>query len=256
VNHIWGGDETIPWVMVQAEVDGHRGTFSFDTGSPLVFLNSSYLRSTPTGGLDTLTTGSEQHENVTIHTLRIGTLVQHIDSTVTGLPPKTSSGTNAQVRHFPADGELGNLGLTAMEPFETIIDYVHQRIIFIRLDKAGRRLVEVPAYTPAGSVPLVPSTLPPNEPEWWGIQVHHGTAIDSVIVDTGSPHSDIGEGDQQQAADELKQTIAASHNSGTSNSIITLHGDKGNMNLLCYPFLNRLGVIGFNFRAHQFILYR
>ena len=37
---------------------------------------------------------------------------------------------------------LGFLGLSAIESFETIIDYVHRRLILIRLDRAGRRLAK------------------------------------------------------------------------------------------------------------------
>ena len=245
-----------PWIMIQAEVDGHRGTFSLDTGSPVFFLNARYLRSSPTGGLDTITAGSQGEGVVTVHTLRVGTLVQHIDSIVTGLPPTAPLSTNAIVQDYPDNGILGNLGLTGLEPFETIIDYVHQRVIFVRLDKAGRRLVAVPAYTPAGTVPLLPGSLFSSRPQHWGIQVHRDTAMDTIIVDTGAPTTDIVEGDQQQAADQLKQAIVTSHNSGTLfNGVIPVHGKKGQVNLLGAQFLSRLGVVGFNLRTHQLILY-
>ena len=34
-----------------------------------------------------------------------------------------------------------------MTAFETIIDYVHQRLIFIRVDSTGKRLASAPGYT-------------------------------------------------------------------------------------------------------------
>jgi len=41
------------FILLSAEVDGHRGTFLLDTGSPRIFLNSQYLRRGHTGGIDT-----------------------------------------------------------------------------------------------------------------------------------------------------------------------------------------------------------
>ena len=259
VGHLWGQDDTIPWIMVQAEVDGHRGTFSLDTGSPVIFLGAAYLRPSPTSGLDTAMMGDPQTGNVTVHTVRLGTLVQHLDSTVAGLPSRAGYATNAQVQDDPADGELGNLGLTALEPFETIVDYRHQRVVLIRLDRGGRRLVAVPAYTPAGSVPLIPSTVPGHATEHshWGIEVRRGDIVDSIIVDTGSPTSDIPESDQWRVADQLKHALLTDPHSGhRPPRTVTVSGEKGAMNLLCAPFLNRLGVVGFNVRTRQLILYR
>ena len=258
------GPEHYPWILLSAALDGHRGTFSLDTGSPILFLNADYLRARPAGGFDTVTTVDtrqrQQEVFVTVHTVRLGTLVQSIDATVTSPLPPRKSFSNAIMRRYSRNGLLGNLGWSGLEPFETIIDYVQQRVIFIRLDKAGHRLADVPAYTPAGTVRLLPSDhfsgfLPPG----WGILARHGTVIDTLFVDTGAPTSDVSEGDQQQAVDQLKHVIAAHHTAGNiPDGVITVPGEKGNgdLNLLGAQFLSRLGVVGFNLRTHQLILYR
>ena len=247
-----------PWVMVQADVDGHRGLWSLDTGSPVIFLNGSYLRPSATGGIDTVTGGNQQQGMVTVHTVHVGTIVQSIDSIVTGLPPGAPYPTNAVAQSFPDNGILGNLGLTSMEPFETIVDYTHQRVVFIRLDKAGHRLTDVPAYTPVGTVRLLPcATFLSDVPQWWGILVHHATGLDTIIVDTGTPESDIPQAEQYRAADQLKTLLVATHRaSPPADSLITVAGEKPHINILGNQFLTRLGVVGFNFRTHQLILYR
>lgn len=258
------GPEHYPWILLPAELDGHRGTFSLDTGSPLLFFNADYLRARSTGGFDTVTTADTQPRQqevfVTVHTVHIGTLIQPLEPTVTNPPPSQKSFPNAIMHRFSRNGLLGNLGWPGLEPFETIIDYVHHRVMFIRLDKAGRRLTPVPAYTPLGTVRLSP--IDPFSgvlPGYWGIVVRHGTRIETLVLDTGAPISNISEGDLQRAADQLKQLAAAHHTAGDiPDGAITVPSDTTHdgLDLLGAQFLSRLGVVGFNLRTHQFIVYR
>ena len=252
------------YVMIEAEVERHRGTFILDTGDPTTTLNSRYLQPSPTGGIDTVRDGQRHRgiKNVTIHTVLLGTLTVAMDSTDLGPPvPRRSNG---DVAHG-AENLLGNLGLNAMEPCETIIDYTHQRLVLIRLDQAGRRLAAVPAYTPAGAIPLVPTGYVGqgiNNPthNYWGLQTRlaagRDTLLDTLIVDTGSPSHEKIDPVSQQAADRLRQAIQAGQSPAnvviddTPESLVkTLH-------MFCYQFLSRLGVVGFNLRTHQLILYR
>ena len=126
---------------------------------------------------------------------------------------------------------LGNIGLSVLEPFETIIDYTHQRVVLIRLDSAGHRLANVPAYTPKWSAPIIDTALYTNDPQWqfWGVATRADYTLDTLdaskntvihALDTGSPTNDAGLG------------------------------------LLGYPFLRPLGVVGFNHRNGDTILYR
>ena len=64
--------------------------------------------------------------------------------------------TNKAVRPRPV---LGMLGLPMMAPFETVIDYTHQRLTLIPVDTAGRRLVAVPMYTPVTTLPMTRNEL-------------------------------------------------------------------------------------------------
>ena len=246
----------VGFVIIEADVDGHRGVWIVDTGSPFIGLNGVYFQPNPTGGIDTVTTGQGRETDVTVHTLRIGTLVQRLDPGTAGppLPPST----NAIISDSGLTGILGNLGLNAMEPFETIVDYAHQRLVLIRLDPTGHRLVDVPAYPPRGTMPMVPV----NTGFSWGILAARGQATDSLILDTGSLDSAPFVQAQERAADQLRDAIAAGpRGAGVSDTpVIHLAAgekiDQSALNLLGYHFLSHLGVVGFNLRTHQFIVYR
>jgi hypothetical protein len=177
-------DASVGWIYFQAELDGRRGTFSLDTGSPRFWLNPEYLRPSATGGIDTVAAGDPTQQGfVTVHTMHIGTLVQHLDTTDVG--PPVPYPTNGNIMRFVGH-ELGTFGLPAMEPFETIIDYVHQRLILIRLDTAGQRLAAVPAYTPAYTMPL----MPVNE-HWWGVAAHTGDSVGTLVDTGGADHAGV-----------------------------------------------------------------
>jgi hypothetical protein len=196
------------FILLQAEVDGHHGTFLLDTGSPLITLNSQYLQRDPHGNPDTVaaTTPATDHkrEEVTIHTLRIGTLFLHLDTADLGSPERNYRTnalimTDSRMQQFGRP-LLGWLGLPAMAPFETIIDYTHQRLILIRLDVAGHRLATVPLFTPAMTVPLVSDPgIPFSSPfgmlrtakgdHWAVVGQVGGIGVDTLLLDTGAPYN-------------------------------------------------------------------
>jgi hypothetical protein len=130
---------------------------------------------------------------------------------------------------------LGNIGTSVLEPFETIIDYTHRRVILIRLDKAGHRLAKVPAYTPRWTAPLIDvgddGTMRwVSGPQWWGTMVQPGSGLDYTL-----------------------DTLNVANN--TLLRAIDTGGESNGGDFVGYPFLSRLGVVGFNHRTHQFILY-
>jgi hypothetical protein len=123
-----------------------------------------------------------------------------------------------------------------LEPFETIVDYTHRCLVLIRLDKAGHRLVKVPSYTPKWTAPLIDVGNDGTKEwesgmQWWGVHVKSDMNVRYTL--------------------DLKRTT----NNTELRAIDTGAPDNGD-DLVGYPFLSRLGVVGFNHRTHQFILYR
>ena len=259
-------------IFIPAEVDGHQGVFEIDTGSPLIFLNSQYLHVNPRGGLDTLplskpsSFGNGNFVGVQVHTLRLGTLqcqLPHGPVNFTGFGVTTASNAAIidEIADRGYDGILGFLGLPALAPFETIIDYVHQRLILIRLDAAGRRVVPVPAYTPMGSAPLVVST----DRQHFGVRVQVGGTSDVFMLDTGSPQNTVVETTQQQwqahltpiAGTVIKTWAVDTLRLGQQTYAHEMFEPAWMFfqNTLGVPFLQSLGTVGFNFRTRQLLLY-
>jgi hypothetical protein len=235
-------------VVVLAEVDGRRGVFIVDLGAPPLNLSRTFLQPSPTGGVDSVTNTNripEQHPNGedSVHvTLRLGTLIDtFVDPTVAASDPRH---VNAFLNHewgnfgWNFAPRLGNISLTALEPFETIIDYAHRRLVLIRLDKAGHRLAQVPAYTPKWTSTLIDVGDDGRKRwvsgwQWWGIMVGAPSASSlAYTLDTLNPANNT--------------LLRALETGGATN------GDD----CVAYPFLSGLGVFGINHRTHQFILYR
>jgi hypothetical protein len=253
-------------ILVSAEVDGHRGTFLLDTGSPLIFLNPDYLRPNATGGVDTVTTDSrpplDSAPFVTVHTLRIGSILYHYDA-----GPVEIAGTRFRSNAYLLDDDrirnekypmLGFLGLAALAPFETIIDYTHQRLILIRLDAAGHRLVPVPAYQPTAVVPLVPMA----NAQLYGVSARTGRLSSLYLFDTGANINQITKATRQRLGAHLVthqtwgdwtlDTLSVGSQLYTNVPMTFSEFDN---EVLGYPFLRALGTVGFNFRARQFVVY-
>jgi hypothetical protein len=74
--------------------------------------------------------------------------------------------------------------------------------------------------------------------------------VDTIIVDTGDPGSE----SEAQAADSLLQAVANNQLQFHVTPDAYGHGQLGS--IIGYPFLRRLGVVGFNFRTRQLILYK
>lgn len=224
--------------VIPAEIDGHRSIFIVDIGCPPLMLNRTFLQPSPTGGIDTVTEANripdtiqendvEHFDKVHVNQVKIGTFNITVEDTTIG------GFNNAYLGHewgnfsWVFAPRLGNIGLSVLSQFETIVDYQHQRLVLIRLDQAGHRRVAVPAYTPKWSAPLLELDRWNNAWRAWGIAVRPDHTVDTltaanntttVVLDTGAPTND----------DET----------------------------LGYPFLSHFGAVGFNHRTHQFILYR
>lgn len=231
-------------VVIPAEVDGRRGNFIVDLGDPDLDLNRTFLQPSPTGGVDTVTDAHRLPDHVgdvpvtwdKVHvTLRIGTLrVADFDDPSIHIPAHPHA--NATLNHIFGNfswvfaPRLGNIGLCVLDQFETIIDYTHQRLVLIRLDKAGRRLARVPAYTPKWSAPLIDV---PRNAEYYGMQQFWGIAV---------------------RPDGTLDLVHPDKN--TATRILDTGAPSNNGQVLGYPFLSQLGVVGFNHRTHRFMLYQ
>lgn len=245
------------WIKFPAAIDGRYGSFFLDSGAGDCMMNSDSVPLDSAQRVQ-LRMGNDRY---TIHTIRVGTLSATLDSADIGPPIPQPSNAHLDTDQDPDyfHGVRGTVGLNGIEPFETIVDYVHHRLVFIRLDSAGRRLADVPAYTPAGAVPLVPvkvHIIPAYAAQWWGIEARRGGVLDTLLVDTGTQaHTDVNE---VLAADELKQQIVLARPSDASarGSIVLPEPKAKDLNVLGYFFLNRLGIVGFNLRTRQLLLYR
>ena len=220
-------------VIIPAWVDSVFGLFVVDLGAPRLNMNRTFLQPSPKGGVDTVTEAHkipDDGSTAPVHVkVRIGTLTTTpIDPIVASSDPKQP---NAFLDHMWGNfawvfaPRLGNLGLSVLEPFETIVDYTHKRLILIRLDSAGHRMVDVPAYKPKWTAPLIDMPMAGDARKWWGIKVKPDMTLDTA---------------------------------NTANNTQTMAMDTGageNGELLGYPFLSQFGVVGFNHRTHQFILY-
>ena len=243
-------------VAIPATVDGWHGIFLLDTGAPSFYLNRTFLQPSPTGGVDTVTDTTRLPDHAdetnprtweTVHvTMRIGTL--QADFAEPTLPASTPRHPNAFLNHHWANFTwffapvLGNLSLSVLEPFETIVDYTHRQVVFIRLDPAGHRLAEVPAYTPRWSTSLFDITKD---------MVAHRDVNHEVMFGS-SLGTRIGLGIAVRPDDTLDTRTAANN---TKWMMLDTGAFGSTWLILGYPFLRSLGAIGFNQRTHQFILY-
>jgi hypothetical protein len=248
------------FIYLPAEVDGRRGRFIFDTGSPVVALNSAYIRPGSNGGIDTVrkenaSTAFPAYVTVNLHTVRIGTLLQKLDSARAGGPSAATIKYNAAIvdsSRWAGESEpvIGDLGLSALEAFESILDYAHQRLVLIRLDSAGHRLAQVPGYTPALTVPLVPIE------QWWGvIGLLNNKTADTLTFDTGDFANTLAPTVRPGQHFELMSKVDLTLTGHLFPAVSFVVG-MADSDVLGAPFLQQQGVVGFNFRAHQFILYR
>ena len=237
-------------VVIEAEIDGRRGVFIFDLGDEPVMLNRTYLQPNASGGVDTVTDANRTVDNTPrtdyfdrdnftqfdrAHvTVRIGTLVSHFDDPQLTVALKESNlhRVNVLLGHLWGDfgwvfaPRLGNIGPAVIEPFEAIVDYTHKRVVLIRLDSAGHRMVDVPAYTPRWTTPLVHVPIDVYNLQSLGIAVGPENQLDTLI---------------------------ASNN--TQINIIDTGAPEDGGGVLGYPFLSQFGAFGINQRTHEFILY-
>jgi hypothetical protein len=236
-------------VIIPAQVNDAYGIFVLDLGSTPTVMNRTFLQPNATGGVDSVTEANriadntprsnyingalEEFDHARVR-VRIGTLsVPFQDSALSRvLEASNPDQYNIILGHLWGNfgwvfsPRLGNIGPAVLEPYETIIDYNKRRVVLIRLDSAGNRMVDVPAYTRSWTTPMIPVPIIKGI-SGWGIKVNGVNMLDTVntvnntnvrIIDTGAP------------------------------------GSAGR--ILGYDFLSNLGVFGVNQRTREFILYR
>ena len=256
-------------IYFPAEVAGHRGHVFLDTGASTTVLNPLHLKATPTG-LDTVSTPASTPPSMTMFMtdlpVRIGTTEIRIHPgfnplTVAFGSPDWFSGVEMHTKRT----NLGILGVPFMRRFETIIDYRQHRLIFIPLDHAGRRLVALPGYTPVQTLPMWVGN--PNEGNWY-VKAQLGSTTDSVMLDTGGRNNEVNADGVAALGSHL--TPAGTNPRGNFPLFkldqltfagrlvknVTFSRTESASFVLGNPFLSQQGVIGFNFRAGQFTVYR
>lgn len=262
------------FILVQTEVNGRHGIFVLDTGCPLVVLNREYVMAKAGGGLDTVTgaqhTGYENGnaETATVQTLHAGSfpMTEVHDAMVAKVPGLVLAGTPI----------LGILGVSALLPYETILDYRHQRLILIPLNTAGQRITPVAAYEPAATVAMVKSGKETDQDFW--IQANVGDSPVLLDLDTGSPRNDLDRATWKRLGTHLtpagRDTAFAPLVQGTTftldhmvvggvayDTLPFLMRDTTSFgfwdaNILGDPFFRAHGTVGFNFRTQRLILYK
>jgi hypothetical protein len=267
------------FVLVHAEVDGLHGTFMLDTGSPVVVLNDEYVRPLSNHGVDTVKNPSDRNPDavgalVDLHTIVFGTATHQFGDSGIG-PPRTwphtgMIGLSGRFRATFNQPILGTIGLTALEPFETIIDYVHRQVILIRLDSAGRRMVPVPRFVAQTTIPLIPvHDIVNGDADWWGVQARlGGVTDDTLIVDTGNWDNTLTVNTFGKLAAHLQSAGPGAYNNGSrmtldhlvlnaiAHDTVTFTIGNGEHDMLGFGFLRRQGVVGLNLRKRQLMFYR
>jgi hypothetical protein len=258
-------------VLVPATVNGRSGTWLFDTGSPRIELNGQYWRTT-TAGADTnigpvaqpspVVIGVGVDRRSAVRTLQIGTLAVSADSTPNHLLSELSDPRRFRaLEHEVHQPMLGILGLPVWQPFEPIIDYAHQRLIVIRLDTAGHRRASAPHIALIDSISLIHTP----DPEHYGIYTMVGDSAMNFLLDTGAERNVIGGVAQARLQSYL---VPAGHDSILDRPQVRLphmrlghhdyellFGCQPGADILGFPFLSQLGMVGFNFQMMQLWIY-
>ena len=288
-----GGAVTVPFrlingmLAVAATVDGHTGLWLLDTGGPVIWVNREYLQPARNGvGLDTVSVPyvedsalahgmaplrpDWQSDSVTVQLGTISFVVKPGSGVPgDGLPfvAMTAPMTSLYTKLWGFT-PLGILGFPAtLGAYETVVDYTRQQLTLIPVDRAGRRLVAVPAYTPATTVPF---TRASSIATGWYVEASFGGVLDTVHIDTGENFDKLNAATQPRLAGHLAATGQTVFDDLTQEPVLTLdHLHFAGQTYDAIPFsvtaqrddafgtdfLRRLGVVGFNFRSRQLILY-
>ncbi|HXC24588.1 MAG TPA: hypothetical protein VNU46_01645 [Gemmatimonadaceae bacterium] len=268
-------------LLIPAQVDGWHARFVLDFGAPTLWLDRTRVQPSPTGGTDSITDangiperkGLPVWQGDTVHvTVRLGTLAADF---VDPLLPHSPHHGNAVLNHWWGYGKIprfGNIGLSVLEPYETIFDFPHHRLILIRLDQMGRRLTAVPAYTPQRTVPLIyikDTEKNPTHPWYgWGVQARVCGVTDTLFIDTGMDPDYIVYEHKARCAAHLTRPNGSEFAildhvvfAGRAYDAIPFDVQDESfadavVDSFGLPFLSHLGVVGFNFRTRQLILYQ
>jgi hypothetical protein len=258
-------------VLVPATVNGRSGTWLFDTGSPRIELNGQYWRTTATG-VDTNIgpvaqsspgwMGSVADHPSVVRTLQIGTLTVSADTTPGHLLSELADARRLRaLEHEVHQPMLGILGVPAWRAFESIIDYQHHRLILIRLDTAGHRRAVVPHLTRIDSFSLIHTP----DAEHYGVRTMVGDSVMDFLLDTGAERNVIGGVAQARLQPYLvpaghdslldRPQVRLSHVRLGSHDYAMLVDCQPGADILGFPFLFQLGMIGFNFHTMQLWIY-
>jgi hypothetical protein len=272
-------------ILVPADVDGHRGNYILDTGSPVVLFNAVYLQKNEKGGLDTIdasASGGNSRQSpagnrpataasgwaATGVTVRIGTHAWPVEAgnVEYQLPVVAVLHPLSPEEDPKFEDVLGILGLPAFAQYETVIDYARRRLVLIPLDEAGRRLVDVPAYQPKTQIPMFLVNM------HWHVAAKLGGVADTLNLDTGNWDNMLGDVMRQRIAAHVHQTDKPL-DTYWRRPIVTI--DSLMLSEYVYPdvefvnanfggskealgnaFFQQQGAVGFNFKTGQLRFYQ
>lgn len=266
-------------VLVPAAVNGHHGIFLLDTGGPAILLNTDYLTVTASGAIDTnvVSRTDTLHPPTGVrHTWEKDSVVVQIGTLTTQVVPRTARAAiqggpmavGAGV-HFlsvlAGQPVLGILGLPALAPYETIIDYTHHRLTLIPVDSAGKRLVAVPYYTATEAVPMF------SDGGDWFVKARMGDHAVDLQLDLGNDRNELNVQMQQRVAGHLHATDRWNVIDGNREPGVVLDqlvlGDRSYGTVPFYIsqrqsclggefFWRHVGAVGLNFHARRLLFYR
>lgn len=274
------------FVCVSAAVNGHRGLFLLDDGSPAILLNREYLQPAAQGnGLDTVA-GMYEEDSALKHgvadkspdwtanavTVQIGSLVipvtaQDAGSTMSMFGVAIAVPLPKVTEKTWGFKPLGILAFQLLSHYETIVDYTHRRLTLMPIDSVGRHLVVDTAYKPAATIPLIPKN---HSGLHFYVEVNLGGIMDTMNIDSGESYNKLNTTTTPKLTthvtpagktvfDDMQQqpvmtvdhlTLAGHFYSAVPFSVSPTREDA-----LGNEFLSRLGIVGFNFRSRHLEIY-
>lgn len=265
--------------FVSASVDGHTGLWLLDSGGPMILINRKYVQPSAHGpGLDTVTTPYPEDSALAHGSVHVDTTWQ-ADSVLVQLGPlmfplKHRAGV-AVAAPLPKLFEqlwgvkpLGILGFAMVfRGYESVVDYTHRVLTLIPVDSTGRRLVSVPQYIPATTVPFIRHATEGG----WFVTAQVGGQLDTMLVDTGENFNKLYTTTPPRLASHVTTTARKVFDDLVQEPVVTVDHlmfagrtfdnvpfsvSSQRMDGFGTEFFRQLGVVGFNWRARAIVLYR
>ena len=266
-------------LFVTASVNGHTGLWLLDSGAPLILINREYLQpAARPSGLDTVAGPYPEDSALAsghVHvdtTWRTDSVTMQLGSLTFPLQRRTGVAVTAPLpKLFEQLWGVKPLGILdfamVLRGYESVIDYTHQQLTLIPIDRAGRRLVDVPRYTTATTIPFISHATEGG----WFIAAQIGGQLDTLLVDTGEQFNKVNTATSHRVGSHLSSTGRTVFDDLQTEPVMTVdHVSVAGYTFDNVPFsvspirmdgvgtefFRQVGVVGFNWRARRLMLYR